>query len=166
MPGYRLEPVLKQREEEKKQAAIALGRANEALALVEKALQELTRDIAAKEKQKEQKKQEVFAKMLAGSMAVRKVANLHHEIKRMDLHIQDLNHALEQKQKDKQAAEAAVEQARIGLVEATKEYKAILKHKEKFLHKQREIAKKKEQKQMDEISSLIYNFKGGGQGDG
>ena len=44
MAGYRLEPVLRQREEEKKQAAIALGRANEALALVEQAMQELTRE--------------------------------------------------------------------------------------------------------------------------
>lgn len=156
---YRLEPVLLQKEDEKKEAGKKLAEKREILAEIQREIVEIQEDIKSRKEEKKEKESAFFEKLVNEGMIAKEIQVHNLKIKAMDLDIQDLYDKLEMKKTEEQRAFQDIERAKEILIEATKEYKILEKHKENFIKEQQSILLKKEQKEMDEISNLIHNFK-------
>ncbi len=154
-PRYRLQPVLEVREQVKKEAAQRLATARQALAEAEA---ELARRLAAVDACRQRQAEadaKLFAALRAGSAAH---VLLAHRTFLADLKEEErrLHAAVEQQRAAIQQAEAAVEAALQGLIEASKEVQAIEKHKENWQQSRKLEAERRENKANDEFGTARH----------
>ncbi len=159
---YRLEPVLNQKEEEKNEATRNLAFAQKKLEDIREEIRGLENLVIKRVEEKKQAELAHFEKLSTEGMAAKSIQGHQAEMKAIDISVEEIKEKISLKKIEEKNAEQDLNTAKDRLVEATKEYKTMAKHKENFIREQRAILSKKEQKEMDEISSLIYNFKGKG----
>ncbi|MCS7079452.1 MAG: flagellar export protein FliJ [Chloracidobacterium sp.] len=149
---YRLQPVLDVREQAKKDAAQRLADARQALADAEA---ELARRIAAvdacRQRQAEAETR-LLAALQSGSAAHTLLAHRTFiaDLKEEERRLQD---AVDQQRAAVQRAEAAVEAALEGLIEASKEVQAIEKHRENWRLARKADEERRENKANDEFGT-------------
>lgn len=155
---YRLQALLTIKENEKKRAERALAEAVSALNKARKKEEELI------EEKKEIKKKWLFVrdemrhKMDMGSVVGmgNRFVNSMRDLK--DKEEEKQKEIDEQREKVAEAAEALKEKRR-EYIDACKEVKVMLKHKELWAKKIREELSKKEEREMDELGNIIHELK-------
>jgi flagellar export protein FliJ len=156
LPPYRLQPVLDKRQRAKEDAEKALGAAQKALEAEMQKEAECVEAIEKIKRTKEEAKAEMNKKMLEGQMGVSDIQQHKNYLKSLDFEIQQARERLEQQREQVKRAEQAVAQKREALMEATKEFQAIEKHRENWvaqIKKEREEAEAKEQ---EEIGNVLF----------
>src|SRR5262245_27254531 len=129
MAKYRLQIILDKRKTAKEEAEKALAEAQKAVLEEKKKEEECIAGVQKAKQRKEDEKVEQNRKIMAGEWDVEKIKNGKLFLKTLDLEIKKAEERLEQQRQRIKDAEAVVEQKRLELMEATKEYQAIEKHK-------------------------------------
>lgn len=156
MPKYRLQPILDKRQKVKEDAEKALGEAQKALDAERQKEEERAQDVERAKKRKEDEKVEMNKKMLAGEMDVAAIRRGKDFLKSLDFEIEKAQERLEEQKQNVRRAEKFVEQRRNELVEATKEFQAIEKHKEKWIATVKKEMEAAEQNEQEEIGNVLF----------
>jgi flagellar export protein FliJ len=141
LPKYRLQPVLDKRQKIKEDAEKALGAAQKKLDEEKKKEEECIQLVNQAKQRKEEAKAEMSRKMLE---------------EKLDVEIKNAEEKLDEQRTRVKAAEQVVVQRRNELVEATKEYQAIEKHKEKWATSIKKEMEEAEQKEAEEIGNVLF----------
>lgn len=156
LPPYRLQPVLDKRAKIKEEAEKALGAAQKALEAEQQKEAECVEAIEKIKRTKETARAEMNKKMLAGELGVSGIQQHKNYLKSLDFEIKQAEERLEQQKARVKRAEAVVQEKRDALVEATKEYQAIEKHKEKWIEQVKKEIEEKEANEQEEIGNVLY----------
>ena len=151
---YRLQSVMDVRERAKQEAARVVALRRSQLAEAE---EELARRAAALERCREQQR-DARAKMLAegerGAEARRLVQYRTH-LSDLRAREQELSESVSQQRLAVARAEREVEAALTNLAEASKEFRVVEKHRERWREDRRREAVRREQKSGDEIAATL-----------
>ncbi len=153
---YRLQIILDKRQKAKEESEKALGEAQKALDLEKKKEQDCVQAIEEAKQRKENAKQELNRKIMEGSLSVEKIKMGKEHLKGLDFEIKKAHERLEQQKEKVREAEAFLEERRLDLIEKTKDFQAIEKHKEKWgqnLKKEMEAA---EQNEQEEVGNVLF----------
>lgn len=153
---YRLQPVLDKRQKIKEDAEKALGVAQKALDAEKKKEEECAQAVEKAKQDKEDYKIEMNRKILNDNLEVSKITMLKNYMKSLDYAIVKAQEKLEEQKARVQQAEKVVEQKRAQLIEATTEFQAIEKHKEKWIEGVKKEEEETEQKEQEEIGNVLY----------
>ncbi|MFO1518556.1 MAG: hypothetical protein U1F57_02655 [bacterium] len=163
-PKYRLEPLLIVKEKHKKQTEIELGRAIKNLADQKERLKTL----------EEEKEQIILKKKNARYEMGRRVSQGESRIYDSGLHLnylEKLQDDVVAKEKEIEAqheiiaqAEERVKKAKRNYIDASKDLKAMEKHKELWRKKLLKELDYKEQKEMNELGNVIHQIRKGNEG--
>jgi flagellar export protein FliJ len=156
LPKYRLQPVLDKRQKIKEAAEKALGEAQKKVEAEKKKEEECVQRVVQAKQKKEDSKAEMHRKMLEGKVEVEKIRMHKDYLKSLDFDIKKAEEQLVEQKGRVAAAEKVVEQKRNELVEATKEFQAIEKHKEKWETALKKEMEEAEQKEAEEIGNVLY----------
>ena len=156
VPKYRLQPVLDKRQKIKEAAEKALGAAQKELDAEKKKEQECADAVENAKRAKEEFKVEMNRKMLNENLEINKITMLKNYVKSLEYAIEQAKEKLEQQKVRVKQAEKVVEQKRGELLEATKEFQAIEKHKEKWAEAIKKEMEEAEQKEQEEIGNVLY----------
>ena len=155
-PKYRLQIVLDKRQKAKEDAEKALVEAQKALeAEKQKELQCIQFVEDAKQK-KEDAKAELNNKMLEGKLSIEKIRMGKDHLKSLDFEIKKAQQKLEEQRQMVAQAEAFLQQRRAELVEKTKDFQAIEKHKEKWAENLKKEMENAEQNEQEEIGNVLF----------
>jgi flagellar biosynthesis chaperone FliJ len=94
--------------------------------------------------------------MLEGQMDVAKVQNHKNFLKSLDFEIEKAKERLVAQQQKVKQAEKFLEQKRVELVNATTEFQAMEKHKEKWLEKVKKEIEAAEANEQEEIGNVLF----------
>jgi hypothetical protein len=153
---YRLQIVLDKRQKVKEDAEKNLADSQKALQKEKDIEQERIQDIEKAKKRKEDEKVEMNRKIMEGLWDVDKIKNGKLFLKSLDFEIKKAEDRLEEQRQKVKEAEAFVEQRRAELVEATKDYQAIEKHKENWQQQVKKEIEYKEQEEQEEIGNVLF----------
>lgn len=156
MPKYRLQPVLDKRQKIKEEAEKALGTAQKALDAEKKKEEECIQAVEQAKRTKEEFKVEMNQKMLKENLEVSKITMLKNYLKSLDYAIVQAQEKLQEQKLRVQKAENVVEEKRAELIEATTEFQAIEKHKQKWIEGIKKEMEEAEQKEQEEIGNVLY----------
>jgi flagellar export protein FliJ len=156
LPKYRLQPVLDKRQKIKEDAEKALGAAQKELDAEKKKEQECAEAVENAKRAKEEFKAEMNRKMLTENLEINKITMLKNYVKSLEYLIEQAKEKLEQQKVRVKQAEKVVDQKRGELLEATKEFQAIEKHKEKWAEAIKKEMEEAEQKEQEEIGNVLY----------
>lgn len=156
MAKYRLQIVLDKRQKIKEDAEKNLGEAQKAVLEQQKIEEECVRDVEKAKKRKDDEKAELNRKTMEGQLSIEKIKMGKEFLKTLDFEIKKAQEKLEQQRVKVQEAKDFVEKRRAELVEATKEFQAIEKHKEKWLEQTKKETEAKEQEEQEEIGNVLY----------
>ena len=155
-PKYRLQIILDKREKAKADAEKLLAEAQQAVIAEQKKEEACLQEVQKAKKRKEDEKAELNRKTMEGKLSVEKIKMGKEFLKSLDFEIKKAEEKLEQQRLRVQEAKDFVEKRRAELVEATKEYQAIEKHKEKFLEQAKKEMEAKEQEEQEEIGNVLF----------
>jgi hypothetical protein len=147
---------LDKRQKIKEDAEKALGGAQKALDAEKKKEAECTQAVEKAKQEKEDYKVEMNRKILNDNLEVSKITMLKNYMKSLDYAIVRAQEKLEEQKVRVQQAEKVVEQKRAQLIEATTEFQAIEKHKEKWIEGVKKEIEEAEQKEQEEIGNVLY----------
>lgn len=153
---YRLQPVLDKRQKIKEDAEKALGVAQKKLEEEKKKEEECVLVIQQIKQRKEDSKAEMNRKMMEAAIEIEKVRTHKDYLKSLDYEIKKAEEKLEDQKKRVKAAEQVVAQKREDLLEATKEFQAIEKHKENWATALKKQMEEAEQNEAEEIGQVLY----------
>lgn len=156
LPKYRLQPVLDKRQKIKEDAEQALGAAQKKVDEEKKKEEECVQLVIQAKQRKEDSKAEMNRKMMEEKLEVRNIQQHKDYLKSLDFEIRKAESKLEEQRNRVKAAEQIVIQKRNDLVEATKEYQAIEKHKEKWSTTIKKEMEEAEQKEAEEIGNVLF----------
>jgi flagellar export protein FliJ len=156
LPKYRLQPVLDKRQKIKEDAEKALGAAQKKVDEEKKKEEECIQRVNQAKQKKEDARAEMSRKMLEEKLEVEKIRRHKDYLKSLDFEIKKTEEQLAEQRNRVKAAEQVVEQKRAELVEATKEYQAIEKHKDKWATALRKEMEEAEQKEAEEIGNVLF----------
>ncbi len=156
LPKYRLQLILDKRLKIKEDAEKALGEAQRLLDEERKKEKEKEQEVEQAKQRKEDSKKEMNQKMLEGLMDVSKIQQHKNFLKSLDFEIEKAKERLGAQQQKVKQAENFLEQRRNELVEATTEYQAIEKHKEKWIEKIKKEMETAEQNEQEEIGNVLF----------
>jgi flagellar export protein FliJ len=156
LPKYRLQPVLDKRQKIKEDAEKALGAAQKKVDEEKKKEEECIQRVNQAKQKKEDAKAEMSRKMLEEKLEVEKIRRHKDYLKSLDFEIKKTEEQLADQRNRVKAAEQVVEQKRAELVEATKEYQAIEKHKEKWATALKKAMEEAEEKEAEEIGNVLF----------
>jgi flagellar export protein FliJ len=155
-PKYRLQLILDKRQKEKEDAEKALGEAQKALEEERKIEKQKELEVEQAKQRKEDSKKELNQKMLEGLLDINKIRQGKDFIKSLDIEIEKAKERLVQQQQKVKLAENFLEQKRAELIEATTQFQAMEKHKEKWLEKIKKEAELAEQNEQEEIGNVLF----------
>jgi flagellar export protein FliJ len=155
-PKYRLQIVLDKRQKAKEDAEKALGEAQKALDAERKKEAQCVQAVEDAKQRKENAKKELNQKILEGKLSVDKIRMGKDHLKSLDFEIKKAEERLEQQRQNVREAEAFVEQRRSELIEKTKDYQAIEKHKEKWAENIKKELETAEQNEQEEIGNVLF----------
>lgn len=156
MAKYRLQIVLDKRQKIKEDAEKNLGDAQNAVLEQQKIEEERVRDVEKAKKRKDDERAELNRKTMEGQLSIEKIKMGKEFLKTLDFEIKKAQEKLEQQRVKVQEAKDFVEKRRAELVEATKEFQAIEKHKEKWLEQSKKEMEAKEQEEQEEIGNVLF----------
>jgi hypothetical protein len=156
MAKYRLQIVLDKRQKAKEAAEKALGEAQKALEAERKKEAQCAQAVEDAKQHKENAKIELNQKILDGKLSVEKIRMGKDHLKSLDFEIKKAEEKLEQQREKVKEAELFVEQRRMDLLEKTKDFQAIDKHKEKWAENVKKEIETAEQNEQEEIGNVLF----------
>ena len=155
-PKYRLQIVLEKRQKAKEDAEKALGVARKALEAEKEKETACIQAVEAAKKQKENAKIELNQKMLEGKLSIEKIRMGKDHLKSLDFEIKKAEQKLEEQRAKVKQAELFLEQRRTELIDKTKDFQAIEKHKEKWAENLKKEMENAEQNEQEEIGNVLF----------
>jgi hypothetical protein len=155
-PKYRLQIVLEKRQKVKEDAEKALGEARKALEAEKEKETQCVQAVEAAKQTKENAKLELNQKMLEGKLSIEKIRMGKDHLKSLDFEIKKAEQRLEEQRGKVKQAESFLEQRRLELVEKTKDFQAIEKHKEKWAENLKKEIETAEQNEQEEIGNVLF----------
>jgi hypothetical protein len=156
MAKYRLQIVLDKRQKAKEDSEKALGAAQKALEEEKKKEAQCVQAVEDAKQHKENAKIELNQKILAGELSVEKIRMGKDHLKSLDFEIKKAEEKLERQREKVKEAELFVEQRRTELLEKTKDFQAIDKHKEKWKENIKKEIETAEQNEQEEIGNVLF----------
>ena len=156
MAKYRLQIVLDKRQKAKEDAEKLLGEAQKALEEERKKEEQCVQAVADAKKRKADAKAELNQKILEGKLSVEKIRMGKDHLKSLDFEIKKAEQKLEEQRVKVKEAENFVEQRRSELIEKTKDFQAIEKHKEKWTQNLKKEQDNAEQNEQEEIGNVLF----------
>jgi hypothetical protein len=153
---YRLQIVLEKRQKAKEDAEKALGDARKALEAEKEKEAECVRAVEAAKQRKEVAKLELNQKMLEGKLSIEKIRMGKDHLKSLDFEIKKAEEKLAEQRDNVKKAELFLEQRRSELIEKTKDFQAIEKHKEKWAENLKKEMDYAEQNEQEEIGNVLF----------
>jgi flagellar export protein FliJ len=152
---YRLEAVLTLRQRAEDEAKEELARKLRALRAEEKELQNRKDALAAHQRKRAEWIREQTQSMGKGG-AAQEIQRMNRYGERLRDEEQRIADRIPPQEEKVEEAKAAVEVARLALVEAQKQKKAIETHKEDWIRQKKKDREAREELQMDEIGQTIH----------
>ena len=156
MAKYRLQIVLDKRQKVKEDAEKALGEAQKALEEEKKKEAQCVQAVEDCRQHKENAKIELNQKIFAGELSVEKIRMGKDHLKSLDFEIKKAEERLERQREKVKEAELFVEQRRTELLEKTKDFQAIEKHKQKWAENLKKEIDTAEQNEQEEIGNFLF----------
>lgn len=156
MAKYRLQIILDKRQKIKEDAETNLAEAQQAVIAEQKKEQECADEVERAKQRKEDEKKELNRKTMEGLLSIEKIKMGKEFLKTLDFEIKKAQEKLEQQRLKVQEAKDFVEKRRAELVEATKEFQAIEKHKQKWQEQLKKEMEAKEQEEQEEIGNVLF----------
>ena len=153
---YRLQIVLDKRQKAKEDAEKALGEAQKALEVEKQKEAQCVQDVADAKQRKEDAKIELNKKILDGKLSIEKIRMGKDHLKSLDFEIKKAEQKLEEQRVRVKEAELFLEQRRNELLEKTKDFQAIEKHKEKWKENIKKEIDNAEQNEQEEIGNVLF----------
>ena len=153
---YRLQIVLEKRQKTKEDAEKLLGEAQSALEEERKKEANCVQAVADAKQRKEDAKLELNQKIFEGKLSVEKIRMGKDHLKSLDFEIKKAEQRLEEQRVKVKEAELFVEQRRTELIEKTKDFQAIEKHKEKWAENIKKEMDNAEQNEQEEIGNVLF----------
>ena len=155
-PKYRLQIVLEKRQKAKEDAEKALGEARKALEAEKEKEAVCLQEVVAAKQRKENAKLDLNQKMLEGKLSIEKIRMGKDHLKSLDFEIKKAEQKLEEQRGKVKQAESFLEQRRTELIEKTKDFQAIEKHKEKWAENVKKEMDTAEQNEQEEIGNVLF----------
>ena len=155
-PQYRLETLLDLRKRAEDAAKNEFAQAQQALAAAKKELQRLIDDLAQRKADRKRKMDAYFQELLAQGKGALAVQGMGSYDKRLRAEEDEVAAQIEVQKGKVAEAEAFAETKRAALAEASKELKAIEKHKEKFLKLKKAERDAREEVAGEEIGNALF----------
>jgi flagellar export protein FliJ len=156
LPKYRLQLILDKRQKIKEDAEKNLAEAQKLLEDEKKLEKQKELEVEQAKQHKEDSKKELNKKMLEGLMDVAKVQNHKNFLKSLDFEIEKAKERLVAQQQKVKQAENFLEEKRVELINATTEFQAMEKHKEKWLEKVKKEIETAEANEQEEIGNVLF----------
>ena len=156
LPKYRLQLILDKRQKIKEDAEKELSQAQKLLEDERQLEKQKELEVEQAKQHKEDSKKELNKKMLEGQMDVAKVQNHKNFLKSLDFEIEKAKERLVAQQQKVKEAEKFLEQKRMELIQATTEFQAMEKHKEKWLEKVKKEIETAEANEQEEIGNVLF----------
>lgn len=153
---YRLQIVLDKRQKAKENAEKLLGEAQKALEGERKKEADCVQAVADAKQRKEDARNELNQKILEGQLSIDKIRMGKDHLKSLDFEIKKAEQKLEEQRLKVKEAELFVEQRRSELIEKTKDFQAIEKHKEKWAENLKKELDNAEQNEQEEIGNVLF----------
>lgn len=155
-PKYRLQIVLDKRQKAKEDAEKSLVEAQKALEAEKQKELQCVQAVEDAKKIKENAKVELNQKIFEGKLSVEKIRMGKDHLKSLDFEIKKAEQKLEEQRVRVREAESFLEQRRTELVEKTKDFQAIEKHKEKWAENLKKEIENAEQNEQEEIGNVLF----------
>jgi flagellar biosynthesis chaperone FliJ len=156
-PEYRLQLILEQREDIKKECQRAVTEAEKALKLELKKLDERIEDRKQVDVRKERATTEFHAAMMRPGCNIAEEADRHDWYqKAQDAEAVRCDEAIEAQKQEVRRAESHVEETQRALDDARIDVEALLKHKEKWSKQIKREEMEKEQAALDELGEAMW----------
>jgi flagellar export protein FliJ len=159
-PEYRLQTLLEMRERKKEETERALGAAIAAHATEVEKQEQMEAELARMAARRAQKKREYSEKAMRGEMSAQEVIGANTYIERLKEQEELQKNAIEAQKAVVAQKQQELDLARQEVIKATRELKALEKHKEKFIEEWNKEQQAKEEEVMDELAQQIF-LKGG-----
>ena len=156
MAKYRLQIILDKRQKAKEDAEKALGEAQKALEVEKQKEAQCVQAVADAKQRKEDAKTELNQKILDGKLSIEKIRMGKDHLKSLDFEIKKAEQKLEEQRVRVKEAEQFIEQRRNELLEKTKDFQAIEKHKEKWKENIKKELDNAEQNEQEEIGNVLF----------
>ena len=155
-PDYRLAALFGIREKAKKESEDVYAQRQRDLANEQKKLDEMKQKLKDMEQHRRDKKEEYSEQMRSGALNITKITNNDRHIERMKQEEQAYMVEIQRQAESVQEAELEVEKAKEIMLDKTKDFKALEKHKEKWLLEVKREAQIKEEEEVEDISQAQY----------
>lgn len=157
--NYRLQPLLRIKQQAKRRTEIALAKAIVKLEEEKKKKEKLEEEKAKIVQKKKDARQKMYDKMLAGTSVVHD-NNVHvNYIRKLEEDRKAKDREIEEQVEVIKAAEKAVARARRDYIDAAKELQVMEKHKELWQKKVQKEITQREEREMDELGNVIHQLK-------
>jgi len=155
-PKYRLQIILDKRKKTKEDAEKLLAEAQKALEAERTKEEQCVQGVKDAKQRKEDAKVELNKKILEGELSIEKIRMGKDHLKSLDFEIIKAEEKLEQQRERVKEAEAFLEQRRSELIEKTKDFQAIEKHKEKWAQNLKKEIEAAEQNEQEEVGNVLF----------
>lgn len=156
LPDYRLQVLYDMRDKTKKAAEDAYGEAMQAKIVEEKKLEQMNQELAAMAQAREDKRIEYADKAARGECNVQQIQGNNKHLERLKEREGAFKMEIERQKDNIRAAERVVDEKKEAMIQATQQFKALEKHKEKWtIEVKREIAAKEEDA-LEDIAQTIF----------
>lgn len=156
LPPYRLQALFDIREKEKEQAEEFYAEKKRAVMEQERIRDEMKQKLRDMVAHREARKAEYAEKMRAGELNITQIQGNDRHIERLKQQEQAYQVEIQRQQERVAEAQAEADEAMQAMLKANQEFKALEKHKEKWLKQvQREIALKEEDA-LEDIAQAQY----------
>ena len=156
LPKYDLQTLFEIRERAKKAAEDAFAEQQKAVAKEQTKLDEMKAELAAKVEYREKKRLEYLEKAARGEMNVHNITQSQRHIERLKEEEAAYEVEIDKQRERLKEAEKVLEKRREEMVEANREFKALEKHKEKWLKKKRREIEAKEEDAAEDIAQAQF----------
>ena len=155
-PVYRLQAVLQLREHEEEAAKRAFADALNHLRQQEQVLQNLEQELERMVEDRKRRRDAYTKKLASGELKVTDQSNASRYIDRLREHEQEQQGLIDGQQENVRNAERGRQRAQENLMEATRNVKTLLKHKEKWQEARKRTRQLKEDDMLDEIAQTVF----------
>lgn len=156
LPAYRLQALFDIREKEKEKAEEVYAQKQAALAEEQKKLEAMKEHLREMVRSREQKKQEYADRMRTGELTVHQITANDRHIERMKQEEAAYQVEIQRQMEAVREAEEVAEQAKQDMLKANQDFKALEKHKEKWMKKVKRELALKEEDAVEDIAQAQY----------
>ncbi|MBN2359074.1 MAG: flagellar assembly protein FliH [Deltaproteobacteria bacterium] len=156
LPKYDLQTLFEIRERSKKAAEDAFAEQQKAVAKEQTRLDEMKAELAAKVEYREKKRIEYLEKAAKGEMNVHTITQSQRHIERLKEEEAAYEVEIDKQRERLKEAEKVLDKRRQEMVDANREFKALEKHKEKWVKKKKKEIEAKEEDAAEDIAQSQF----------